>query len=844
MAYADEDVVVCARFEATAAVAVSGSGEVVTAMPTDAIVALPESALQTSGNSSLENDWGRAEKAGELYQRQFPENTVLYVLNNHRNPQWYYGYESGSTKAQRELKHVLAAYVFLLHPIEDRQTGSHFRRTRTPVARVATVVARQASPSFTMISYRRQNDTRRAGQKSGANQAAPTVDDGGAADWVGDGGGENVAIRGISKRAAELQPMEMGFISSTAKVPAWQTIAPRNQVGVAYTANFPDVTQRITDPSALGVSGTAALPDEDKWKSDAASFPGRQAEPSPLSLAPSLGLPSPRQTLGCPICSGSLTLPSHTLHPDTMEKLQPLLLLRLFLRFVPLDAFAFYFTPMDFRIQRRWLAKIPPSSRAQSNAAAYTLVADVASAFSLKNFLAGRPQPGTLVVSDPAREQMVLRSCADLLLDAFSSQRVQQILTAAIKISATNQEVEAAASTCTPTGVASCEQFSQLVADLYEELAQLVAARYTNSSQFDDRHPVGHAGEHVSVLALVDDILSLVYAEPKYRSLRQDASALLLRKDSTLGVTVQTLFRAFMTQQQQTRGASWCRSWSAGEREVKSASTPLTAGDGEVDGVSLQQDGNSSRMSRLNVLAGDILRQPQRNSCVDWNRRWFLVPTSVFISPLIPNTDGGGSGPSLLFVVAFLRLLASVDVLVEGNQVVVKAATAETTTLQRSPGAGTVLQLDGEVHAFQSLPNGLSGAAGAAMFGDCWGLREYEGRVADDGAALELTLLGLPPVATSTQPLDVGSMPLPATGTMETVYRVHLRVALTEDENGGEDYLSVFTEVSSAWCLAASTLTSSKNVSAPSWCQILEMDSTYIGLTTDLNPEVNTSSVR
>ncbi|KAL4159421.1 hypothetical protein PRNP1_005181 [Phytophthora ramorum] len=712
MAYADEDVVVCARFEATAAVAVSGSGEVVTAMPTDAIVALPESALQMSGNSSLENDWGRAEKAGEIYQRQFPENTVLYVLNNHRNPQWYYGYESGSTKAQRELKHVLAAKG----------------------ARLA-------------------NDS-------------PTK------------------------------------------------------------------------------SGTAALPDEDKWKSDAASFPGRQAEPSSLSLAPSLGLPSPRQTLGCPICSGSLTLPSHTLHPDTMEKLQPLLLLRLFLRFVPLDAFAFYFTPMDFRIQRRWLAKIPPSSRAQPNAAAYTLVADVASAFSLKNFLAGPPQPGTLVVSDPSREQMVLRSCADLLLDAFSSQRVQQILTAAIKISATNQEVEAAASTCTPTGVASCEQFSQLVADLYEELAQLVAARYTNSSQFDDRHPVGHAGEHVSVLALVDDILSLVYAEPKYRSLRQDASALLLRKDSTLGVTVQTLFRAFMTQQQQTRGASWCRSWSAGEREVKSASTPLTAGDGEVDGVSLQQDGNSSRMSRLNVLAGDILRQPQRNSCVDWNRRWFLVPTSVFISPLIPNTDGGGSGPSLLFVVAFLRLLASVDVLVEGNQVVVKAATAETITLQRSPGAGTVLQLDGEAHAFQSLPNGLSGAAGAAMFGDCWGLREYEGRVADDGAALELTLLGLPPVATSTQPLDVGSMPLPATGTMETVYRVRLRVALTEDENGGEDYLSVFTEVSSAWCLAASTLTSSKNVSAPSWCQILEMDSTYIGLTTDLNPEVNTSSVR
>ncbi|KAE8987273.1 hypothetical protein PF005_g20867 [Phytophthora fragariae] len=104
----NEDFVVCARFESTATGASSRAGDIVSAMQRDDIVTLPSSVLLPPGDS--ESDWVRAEKAGDSHQQEFPKNTILYVLNNHRSPQWYYGYDSGSTKTQREMKHVLAVH--------------------------------------------------------------------------------------------------------------------------------------------------------------------------------------------------------------------------------------------------------------------------------------------------------------------------------------------------------------------------------------------------------------------------------------------------------------------------------------------------------------------------------------------------------------------------------------------------------------------------------------------------------------------------------------------------------------------------------------------------------------
>lgn len=239
---------------------------------------------------------------------------------------------------------------------------------------------------------------------------------------------------------------------------------------------------------------------------------------------PPLGLKS---SLTCPVCREPLSLRSHTLQRGTIEMLQPLLLLHLLLRSVPLRTFTFYFSQMDFRIQRRWLAKIPPVNRteqlgATADTTAHTLVAEIASVFALSTFVRGCSVAESVAANNPLREQVVLRSCADLVLDAFSSLRVQQILSAA-----TQADSEAATSTPLPE---SCARFDRLVGDIFEEFTQLLAARSSNNSYFGEQ---SHSG-HVSLSALVDDILSLVYAEPKYSFLRSTASALLLRKDESL----------------------------------------------------------------------------------------------------------------------------------------------------------------------------------------------------------------------------------------------------------------------------------------------------------------------
>ncbi|KAE9022406.1 hypothetical protein PF010_g2342 [Phytophthora fragariae] len=119
----NEDLVVCARFVSTATGASSRAGDFVSAMQRDDIVALPRSVLLPPGDT--DSDWVRAEKAGD-YQQEFPENTILYVLNNHRSPLWYYGYDSGSTKTQP----VASVYDGFLSSSEQRSSPRARKSTR------------------------------------------------------------------------------------------------------------------------------------------------------------------------------------------------------------------------------------------------------------------------------------------------------------------------------------------------------------------------------------------------------------------------------------------------------------------------------------------------------------------------------------------------------------------------------------------------------------------------------------------------------------------------------------------------------------------------------------------
>ncbi|KAG6590808.1 uncharacterized protein IUM83_19556 [Phytophthora cinnamomi] len=75
------------------------------------------------------------------------QNATLYVLNNHRFPKWLYSYDSSVTRTQREMTHHLVVYVCQV-------TGTRSQHGEID----AVVLARQESPGFSLISYRRSGN--------------------------------------------------------------------------------------------------------------------------------------------------------------------------------------------------------------------------------------------------------------------------------------------------------------------------------------------------------------------------------------------------------------------------------------------------------------------------------------------------------------------------------------------------------------------------------------------------------------------------------------------------------------------------------------------------------------
>ncbi|KAG3132883.1 hypothetical protein PI126_g19439 [Phytophthora idaei] len=89
--------------------------------------------------------WLRAQRE---MQHDLPKNATLYAINNHTHPKWLYSYDSGTIRGQREMTHHLVAYMFQLpdHYARMQQPGGYFN---------AVVLARYASPAFSLVSFRR-----------------------------------------------------------------------------------------------------------------------------------------------------------------------------------------------------------------------------------------------------------------------------------------------------------------------------------------------------------------------------------------------------------------------------------------------------------------------------------------------------------------------------------------------------------------------------------------------------------------------------------------------------------------------------------------------------------------
>ncbi|KAE8909671.1 hypothetical protein PF005_g14176 [Phytophthora fragariae] len=269
--------------------------------------------------------------------------------------------------------------------------------------------------------------------------------------------------------------------------------------------------------------------------------------------------------------------------------------------------------------------------------------------------------------------------------------------------------------------------------------------------------------DHANIPHLVDDILSLVYADRKYQPLRTTASALLLGKDDALEISAHGMFRAFELQQQQV-----C------------SSLP------DLNHYSDRCFGRRSSSELARTQPGSEQEKDDRDapstSNEKWTRRWFLEPTSIRTTPLSPQMDEdygndvfSASDPSLLSVLGMIHDFASIDIFLENLQLSVGSS------MKGTDQERTVFALDGHAHPFKILPNGVVVAAGVALFGDRWGLNEYQGRISDDRLSIDLLLTVLPLQ-------DSGNTDKPW-----SVQRVHVCVAL-DDEREGEESFSMFAQ--------------------------------------------------
>ncbi|KAG6950326.1 hypothetical protein JG687_00014322, partial [Phytophthora cactorum] len=198
------------------------------------IVALPASLLAAGKRKVNQTVWIRADREGEVKQKTLPQNTVLYVLNNHRFPKWLYSYDSSVARTQREMTHHLVVYVFQL-------IGSSSQSEEIEAA----VLARHESAGFSLVSYRR----------SGNNS--------------GEAGCDLPAINEVSSTTFAAVEVDVPTFASTSDAMEVDSVAPstppgsisnfesKPEAGVAYLSAFTSARTTAAPQFAAGDSDAA-----------------------------------------------------------------------------------------------------------------------------------------------------------------------------------------------------------------------------------------------------------------------------------------------------------------------------------------------------------------------------------------------------------------------------------------------------------------------------------------------------------------------------------------------------------------------------------------------------------
>ncbi|KAF1786488.1 hypothetical protein GQ600_16490 [Phytophthora cactorum] len=216
------------------------------------IVALPASLLAAGKRKVNQTVWIRADREGEVKQKTLPQNTVLYVLNNHRFPKWLYSYDSSVARTQREMTHHLVVYVFQL-------IGSSSQSEEIEAA----VLARHESAGFSLVSYRR----------SGNNS--------------GEAGCDLPAINEVSSTTFAAVEVDVPTFASTSDAMEVDSVAPstppgsisnfesKPEAGVAYLSAFASARTTAAPQFAAGDSDAAFwVYDVRKTPADSVAFLG------------------------------------------------------------------------------------------------------------------------------------------------------------------------------------------------------------------------------------------------------------------------------------------------------------------------------------------------------------------------------------------------------------------------------------------------------------------------------------------------------------------------------------------------------------------------------------------
>ncbi|KAE9218900.1 hypothetical protein PF004_g13757 [Phytophthora fragariae] len=286
----------------------------------------------------------------------------------------------------------------------------------------------------------------------------------------------------------------------------------------------------------------------------------------------------------------------------------------------------------------------------------------------------------------------VIRVAAHLFLRGLTSCTIQRLLLSACMMQSN--------ATSKPQ---LQERFVLLLSDLYDELGDVlgeVTAEMVHRLR---------GNQALSLPALVDDVLSLVYSLPRFSALRVEVSTLLLSQEP-VGSLSEALNCAFQT-------------FVALAREAM------------IVPINMQ---HTKKYAQQQPLAA----RPGHND-PEWNQRWLLEPGSLQIAHV-----ASGTAREALSLADFAQLVYEFGC-IDINLADDRSSLSLQSAYSLSGGATTTpmtLVLDGRLRVFRALPSGISSMVSAA---GGWSLGDYMATFSEDTHALNVDFFMFADVKTS-----------------------------------------------------------------------------------------------